>query len=195
MRPNVFVAPPHGLEHFHFGFHYALADLFWMRSLQDFDFCESTGQQSKCRQSGWLFQMLDVITDLDPKFRVAYSAGGLALTVIISDVTGASRIFDKGVQAFPKNWPLLYRAAYHALYEERNFVKAADLMKQAGQNGGPDWVFELAGRLYTQSGQRELAERMLSEMDSSNLDEEMKEKMRQRFQEKIQSLNHEIPGT
>lgn len=93
-----------------------------------------------------------------------YSYGGLALTVIISDYAGASIIFDRGVENFPTDWQLIYRAAYHALYEERNFAKAGELYLRAGQNGGPEWLPNLASRIRDPEKRLELARRMLQDM-------------------------------
>lgn len=183
-------APPAELVHFSFGFRHAMADGLWIRSLQDFDFCEREISKHLCQGKGWLFQVLDLITNLDPRFRMAYSAGGMALTVIVSDYQGASQIFDKGVREFPKDWVLLYKAAYHALQEEKDLEKAARLMQQAAENGAPDWVYILAGRLHTDAGQRELAERILEEMKALGFDEAMQERLRQKIKAGPSEASH-----
>ena len=102
---------------------------------------------------GWAFQLLDAVTELAPRFRMAYSAGATSLSVLNNDYWGAKIIFDKGVQQFPNDWPILYRAAYHYLYEFRDLATAADLLRRAGENGAPIWVKSLAARLYTRTGQ------------------------------------------
>lgn len=179
------VAPPPGLERFTFGFRHAMADTFWVRSIQDFDYCEQEIRKQLCRGRGWLYQTLDMVTTLDGRFRMAYSAGGMALSVIISDIQGASLLFDKAVQNFPEDWIILYKAAYHALYEEKDAAKAARLMQAAAEHGAPDWVYVLAGRLYTEAGRRELAVRVLEQMKSLGLQDSMQERLRQKIEEKI----------
>ncbi|MFN7728570.1 MAG: hypothetical protein ACK5P7_05395 [Bdellovibrio sp.] len=186
-RGRELVAPPLALEHFHFGFRLPMADLLWIRTLQDFDYCEKALGKNLCQGRGWLFQTLDLTTQLDPEFRMAYSAGGAALSVIVSDVPGASQIFDKGTRAFPQDWVLAYKAAYHALYEEQDTLKAANLMKKAAERGAPDWVYILSGRLYTDAGKRELAERVLSEMRALGLDEKVQDRLRQKIQSTVPS--------
>lgn len=158
------VAWPSELKNFSFGQRLVLSDLGWIRSIQDFDFCEKTGQQKKCREQGWLYQMLDTVTEMDPRFHAPVSYGGLALSVVLSDISGATRIFDKGVERFPKDWVIAYKAAYHALYEEKNPAKAAGLMERAARNGAPGWVYALAGRLYTRAGQVEMSLRLLQDL-------------------------------
>lgn len=164
-----------------FGYQEVLADSMWIRSVQDLDYCEEKISQNLCRNQGWLFQMLDTVTNLSPHFRLPYAAGALALTVIISDIDGATKLFEKGVRAFPNDWPILYRAAYHFLYEVKDKKRAAELLIQAGQNGAPSWVFSLAGRLYSDSGHLELAENLLREMEQSQQDPKLIDRIRKKI--------------
>ncbi|MEK6775216.1 MAG: hypothetical protein AABY64_14845 [Bdellovibrionota bacterium] len=163
-EPGINLPPPH-ITHFTFGFAEQMADQFWVRVIQDFDYCEQKIAENTCRNQGWLYQMLDLITDLSPNFRMPHATGPLALTVIISDIEGASKLFDKAVKNFPKDWPILYRAAYQALSEEKNKEKAADLLYRAAKYGAPSWAYTLAGRLYSEAGAQELGERIYQEID------------------------------
>ena len=178
------VAWPSELQHFSFGQRLLLSDLGWLRSIQDFDFCEKTGQQKKCREQGWLYQMLETVTELDPRYVAPVSFGGLALSVVLSDISGASRIFDKGVERFPRNWVIAYKAAYHALYEEKNTSKAAALMEKAARNGAPDWVYALAARLYTRAGEAEFSRRLLQDLlDNPSIPADVIARLKARIQE------------
>lgn len=169
------------IERISFGYQEVIADTLWIRAIQDFDYCEQEIAKRICKNNSWLYKMLDAITKLSPNFRIAYAAGGLALTVIISDIDGATQIFDKGVKAFPNDWPILYRAAYHYLYEVNDKEHAARLMKQAADNGAPAWLYALAGRLYSDSGHLELAERILQEMIETNQDEILIKRLRDKI--------------
>jgi len=181
-RPKQLVAPPAMIHHMAFGFNEVMADSLWIRSLQDFDYCENQLAEHLCAGSSWLYQMLDATTNLSPKFRIAYSSGALALTIIISDYEGASKLFDKGVKEFPNDWPLLYRAGYHFLYETSDKKKAADLFKRAADNGAPPWLYNLAGRLYSDSGNLDVAEKLLEEMIKTEQDPGFIERLRQKIQ-------------
>lgn len=161
------LAPPKDLQYFTFGYREAIADMLWLRSIQDFDFCEKVVRKDLCQGRGWLYQMLDLITDLSPKFHIAYSAGAIALTIIISDIEGASKLFDKAVINFPDDWRLLYKAAYHAIYEEKNKAKAAVLVERAARLGAPEWVYSLAANLYTESGQKTIAIKLIEELEAT----------------------------
>lgn len=182
---NLLKTPPvPELHRFIFGFAEPTSDLLWLQSIQGFDYCESEIAERTCIGKGWLFQMLDTVTNLSPHFRMPYATGGLALTVIISDYAGASIIFDKGVKAFPNDWPILYRAAYHALYEEKDNLKAANLLWQAAKNGAPDWLYSLATRLYSEEGQKEVAQRLFDELKQSELDPAILKKIKAKLLEK-----------
>ena len=175
------------MERFSFGYNEVVADGFWIRTLQDFDYCDKPVSKQVCQSNSWLYEMLDTITNLSPHFRIPYAAGALALTVIITDVDGATKIFDKGVKAFPQDWPILYRAAYHYLYEVKDNKRAAELLIEAGKNGAPPWVLTLAGRLYSDSGNLDLAKALLQEMKESKQDTTLIE----RLEKKIESIKAE----
>lgn len=181
------IAPPPYIEHLSFGYREVVADIMWIRALQDFDYCDQQIAENVCRNNSWLYQMLESITNLSPHFRIPYAAGSLALTVILTDVEGATKIFEKGIAQFPNDWPMLYRAAYHYLYEVGDKNRAAELLIRAGKSGAPPFVFALAGRLYSDTGKRELAESMLEQMIREKQDPELIERLRK----KIQTTFHE----
>lgn len=105
---------------------------------------------------GWSYLILDAITNLAPKFKSPYKLGAPTLSVILEDHMGAKKIFDKGIIQYPDDWSLLYRAAYHYLFELRDLERAAVLLKSAADKGAPDWVNSLAARIYSATGQLEL---------------------------------------
>lgn len=181
-----FISPPPMIENLSFGFNESIADILWIRSIQDFSYCDQQITQKICKNNSWLYKMLDAVTNLAPQFRVPYAVGSLALTVIITDVDGATQIFEKGIKAFPNDWPILYRAAYHYLYEVKDKKRAAELLIQAGQNGAPPWVFTLAGRLYSDTGHTELAEALLQEMSNTEQDPILIKRLR----DKIDSIKN-----
>lgn len=183
------IAPPLNIERFAFGFNEVIADSLWIRSIQDFDFCEQQIASNVCKNNSWLYLMLDAITNLSPNFRMPYATGSLALTIIISDIDGATKIFDKGVKAFPNDWPILYRAAYHYLYEVKDKKRAAELLIQAGKNGAPPWVFSLAGRLYSDAGSLDLAESLLQQMIQENQDPDVIKRLQNKINSMKSSLN------
>lgn len=190
-RPRDLMAPPAGIEHFTFGHRDVIADVLWIRAIQDFDYCDQEIAKNLCIGKGWLFQMLNTITKLSPKFRMPYATGAIALSVMVSDIEGAARIFDRGIEEFPDDWRILYRAAYHYLYEVKDKKKAAELFMRAGRNGAPGWVYSLAGGLYNEANERALAESVLQEMIKTEVDPSLIK----RLEEKLNSLRANYSGS
>ena len=164
------IAPPPKLEYFSFGYQMTIADNLWIRAIQDFDYCENKIAENQCQNNSWLADMLDTITNLAPDYQIVYKTGGLALTIIISDYTGASRIFDKGVNVFAYDMNLLFRAAYHAMIEEKKPEKAANLLVRAAKVGGNPWFYSLATRLYTEAGKKDLAVGLYKELEGTDVE-------------------------
>lgn len=179
-----YLPPPVAVKYLSIGMRYQFSDSLWLRALQDFDYCEKKINEMECKGKSWLFQTLNLATELDPVLHASmYRAAGLALTVIISDYAGASVIFDKAVRHHPDNWLVTYSAGYHALYEEKNKLKAARLYEQAARTGAPDWVYSLAGRLAADGGEEEYSKRILEQMIATNQDEKIIKRLRDKIAE------------
>lgn len=181
-KKALIVPPPH-LEYFSFGFQSMIADNLWIRAIQDFDYCENQIAKLRCQGNSWLFHMLDSITNLAPDYLTAYAEGGVSLSVIVNDSEGASQIYDKGVRVFPGHFNLVYRAALHAYYDEKNNSKAAGLFLKAAQIQGLEgsWLYSLATRLYTDAGEKDVAMKLYEKMAKEGLDEVYLKRMRQKL--------------
>jgi hypothetical protein len=184
--------PPQHMKLLSLGYDELVADCLWMRVIQDFDLCkpnapEGTSQRGGCSK-GWTFQMLDQITQLSPKFRLAYVHGATMLTVINEDHDGATILFERGLQQFPNDWSLAYKAAYHYLDEVKNPKRAAELLVVAANNGAPSWLVSLAGKLYTEVGQAELARAVLIDTLERHPDDGWTLRLKQRLAEVEEKL-------
>lgn len=189
-KKALYQAPPKSLTDYHFDYADMLASTFWVRLLQDMEICDQKSERelpssleggdqvvqqilerqlppAKCHLS-WVYKMVDVVTDLDPTFYMAYDAGGLFLSVLVDDREGAQRIYEKGIHYFPNDWRLLYKASYHSLFEMQRPEEAARLLVRAGKWGAPKWVYSLAARLYTKVGQAQFAKTVLEAVLSRN---------------------------
>ncbi len=170
VEPRRFIPPPPIIRHFHFGYSETLADVFWIRVVQDISVCEKApdsvagSNAGVACDKGWVFRMLDLVTELAPQFKMPYFYGATTLSVLVNDSAGAKIIFDKGVRQVPDSWDIAYRAAYHYLIELKDKERAAELLLQAGRNGAPPWVYSLAGRLYTDEGKADFAKSVLLEI-------------------------------
>ncbi len=139
----------------------------------------------RCRDQSWVYSMLDAVTTLAPRFRIPYSVGGTLLSVIVRDYGGASIIFDRGVARFPNDWQLEYKSAFHYLYDMDDKKKAAALLVQAANNGGPQWLFSLAAKLYTAEGQAFIAKSVIQQL----LDRDPQARFAERLKERLKQAD------
>lgn len=176
------IIPPKILNHLNLGFKTVVADSLWLRVLQNDDFCENPSPKaafntailleealktkmapSRCHK-GWVYQMLDLITDLNPNFDWVYKTGGLMLSIGVDDREGARLIFEKGVAHTLEDWQLLYRAAYHYIFEIQNQERAAELLSIASLIPNvPGIIPILAARISRNEGRLEMARTTLME--------------------------------
>lgn len=179
---------PKNMKMFALGYNEIVADSLWLRTIQDFDYCERRPEGSvdpnafRCDR-GWVFHMIDAITELAPNFRQPYISGALMLSILVNDIHGASEIFDKAVRQFPSDGQILYNAAYQAMVEEHDDAKASRLLIESGKNGAPPWVFALAAKLQQKAGQLEFAKSILSEALELNPTGPGAERIQQRLDE------------
>ena len=209
--PNHYLRPPEDIKYFTLGYNDALAGVLWIRALQNFDFCEGGKYQdsdysvpntaeknklkavlqrkmkaSKCHL-GWVYSMLDAMTEIQPRFKIAYETGATFLSVVVDDREGARRIFEKGLKIYPEEWRLSYAAGYHYLWEIQDAERAGALLLQSLNSGGPQHLASLAAGLYTEAGQAEFARSVLVENLKKDLPEEVRERMLLRLKD-IESI-------
>jgi hypothetical protein len=178
-RENRVLPPPQGMEFVHFGFNDSIADVLWLSFIQQAWNC----QQTQLCHKNWGFRVLDETTILSPKFKSPYVYGGTMLSVLIDDDFGAKVIFDRGLENFPKDWVLNYRAGYHYLIEIEDQKRAADLFTAAADNGAPFWTKSLAARLYERSGELEVSEFVLRSMIESTPEAYLQDSLKERLLE------------
>lgn len=203
--------PPEHIEYFHFGFRESMADSFWLRWIQDFDNCQtyltpvvkldpsvskvdlkdltSIPRYRMCDNS-WSFKMLDTVTLLAPQFAMPYLAGASTLAILVEDLAGATKMYDRGLAVYPNDWQLLYRASFHYQFNLQDPVKAAELLLRAADQGGPDWMRSLASRLYTKAGKADLGLTVL-EAYRQSIDPDNKEAL-ERIDKRIAELKAQL---
>lgn len=178
-----FINPSPLMQYFTFGYRDLVADMLWLRVIQDLDHCERPLAQGESCHNSWVYKMTDQITTLSPHFRMVYATIPLMLSLTVNDTEGAIKLHEKGLQYFPNDWPILYRGGYLYLYERDDKLKAAEYFLRAQKNGAPKWLAALATRLYTQVGRVEMAEKLVEEYKSAGFDSEVLKRMKERLDE------------
>jgi tetratricopeptide (TPR) repeat protein len=77
----------------------------------------------------------------------------------------ANDLLDYGMKYRTWDWYLPFFAGFNSFYFMRDYSKAADYFKQAGDLSGQDLLKSLAGRYMQESGQTDLAIGYLSAME------------------------------
>lgn len=165
------LVPPQHIERFAFGYQELLADILWLRSIQDFEYCGEHKAHDEYSQDfkrtlticekGWIYHMLDAVTRLAPRMQIAYTRGAVALSVIVNDREGAAELFTRGGKALPESWYVHYCAGYHFSIEMKDYAKAAYHLNEAAKHGAPHWVILLSARLASQAGLAEFGMKAL----------------------------------
>jgi tetratricopeptide (TPR) repeat protein len=204
-----FLSPPEGLKYFLIGYNDASASMLWLRVVQNLDYCEAGKLQqsdyvpaipqkgqtmldavitrklkpSKCHK-GWVYNMLNVISSIEPKFRLVYDYGANFLSIAVDDREGARLIFEKGLKLYPDDWKLNFHAAYLYLWEIQDAQRAAELMRNSVRHGAPMIIANIAAKIYDQSGHSDIAELVLREA----LSNDPPEHYRKILEEKLKDL-------
>ena len=79
----------------------------------------------------WSYQMIDLVTELDPKYYGAYLFSGMGLLHNRDDVLRATEIIQKGMAVFPDSWELPFWIGFNAYLYLEDDAMASDYLWQA----------------------------------------------------------------
>jgi len=160
------------------GFHTLLADVYWLREIQ---YYAEVSDRKEFPED--LYAMTQFITDLDPRFAIAYYFTGVNLTIEGGSSVEIIAILDKGKQNCPTYYPIPFQLGFYYYFVTRDNQKAADNLELAYQLSKVPIYALLATRLRSQAGSPELAIRFLQEMIKRTENEKMIERLNQRILE------------
>ncbi|NJL59305.1 MAG: hypothetical protein HC887_06325 [Desulfobacteraceae bacterium] len=136
-----------------------LADMIWMRTTYYFGKHVLTD-----RQYPYLLHLLDMITDLAPRWENPYLFGAIALPTETQIVADGLYLIDKGLSHHPQNWMLWFFKGYYFWKSLNDMEKASEALYKASTcPEAPAYLANLSAKLATQAGKRELAIRFLQE--------------------------------
>lgn len=149
-----------------------LADWYWLKLVQ------YVGTPDAIRQGlPQLFQLADVITDLDPEYGYAYQVAGIVLSAN-QRFDESNAILAKGMEHVPDRWQLPFYAGYNRWYETEDLSSGAELVLRAAKSpGSPAYLSSLAAKLYSSAGQVETAIGMVESILAQDPPEQVREDM------------------
>lgn len=152
IRQGYLNVPPKPVGTMVAGFRNMAADFWYMR------FASYWGYQlTHGRHFQNLFPILDLITDLDPRFRVAYDFGSLALGDN-NQTDEAVQLLDKGAKREPGDYWFPYKAGLTLFFFSEDYVRAAHYFERAAAlPDSPPEARYFAARMYERTTRRDLA--------------------------------------
>jgi hypothetical protein len=165
------------------GHNQLLADMLWLKTILYFGEHYLTDKNYP-----YLYHLIEIVTDLDPRFEEPIFFGGVVLSLEVGAVEESNLLFEKGMINSPDEWRLPFYLGFNYWYYLKDHAKAAEYISLAsGLPGAPSYLPRLAATLYMKSGQKELALRFLRELHNQAQDENL----RGLIKEKIKALMHE----
>lgn len=150
-----------------------VADVYWMRAVVYYG-----GQRLapvETRNFDRLFPMLDLVTSLDPRFRVAYRFGAIFLTEAYPNGPGrpdqAIALLERAIERDGPRWEYMHDIGFVHYWWYQDYPKAAEWFQRASeQEGAAAWLAPMAATTLAAGGERSssrlLWQQMLETADS-----------------------------
>jgi tetratricopeptide (TPR) repeat protein len=113
----------------------------------------------------YLYPLLDITTDLDPRFNIAYRFGSVFLAEPYPGGPGrpdlAIKLLEKGLRARPDKWEYMEDIGFVHYWYRHDYAAAAAWFQKASQApSAPWWLRSLAATTVAQGGDRESSKLM-----------------------------------
>ena len=163
------------------GYKNLVADVYWMRAVIYYGGKRrlSTAQQESGAAASanfdQLYNLLDLVTTLDPHFKIAYRFGAIFLADTYPAGPGrpdlAIALLQRGIERDSARWEYMHDIGFVYYWWVKDFNKAAEWFRRASQQpGAPVWLELLAGTTLAQGGNREGARLLWTQLLNSDND-------------------------
>lgn len=154
------------------GFTNLAADVYWMRAVIYYGSKRRTGGATP--NYDLLYPLLDLVTSLDPHFRVAYRFGAIFLAEAYPSGPGrpdlSLQLLQSGIEHDGGNWTYYHDAGFIYYWWLNDSQKAAEWFAKAGDRpGAPEWLKPLAAVTLAEGGNRESSRRLFRELRNSDV--------------------------
>jgi hypothetical protein len=131
----------------------AAGDILWIDAMIYFSDAYLSG-----KSYAWLGHMLDIVTQLNPRFYQAYEFGAVVLTKDKPHAPQALRLLDRGIGEFPKDWRLRLYAAMACVGHDSDYTRAAAYLEPITLDPDvPDHIRTLCATFLSKGGGRKVA--------------------------------------
>ena len=186
------------------GFRNLVADVYWMRAVVYYGGKRRANAQAPAAMENFaqLYPLLDLVTSLDPNFRVAYRFGAIFLTEAYPSGPGrpdlAIALLQRGVAHDPARWEYMEDIGFVYYWWLKDYHQAAAWFKRAGERpGAPAWLAPLAATTLAQGGDRRSSRLLWTQLLQNTEVEWLRRNARIRLQQldamdTIDELNHRV---
>ena len=172
------------------GFPNLVADVYWMRSVVYYGSKRRASAEAPATPENFaqLYPLLDLVTSLDPNFRVAYRFGAIFLTEAYPSGPGrpdlAIALLQRGVKHDPARWEYMEDIGFVYYWWLKDYHQAAEWFTRAGeQPGAPSWLAPLAATTLAQGGDRRSSRLLWTQLLQSTDVEWVRRNARHRLQQ------------
>lgn len=139
--------------------------------------------------SEWSYEVMDVVTHIDPRYLMAYLFSGMGLVHGPEDVRLARPILERGITVFPENWELPFWIGYlHHIYLEDYETAGEYFWRAAHCPNAPRTFLSLMSSSFHKSGNYQRAIMVLRLM----MEHTDNEKVAQIYQKRIVRLENMV---
>jgi len=134
------------------GYHNLLAEVLWIRTLSWF------GGHVRDADYTYLGNLLQSITQLNPRAEHAYYMAGAVLPWNTGNTQLSRPLLEKAMQTFPEDWRWPYYRGFNAYWFDHDHALAGHLLSQAARlPGAPPLVMRLSLRMQVTAGELDTA--------------------------------------
>jgi len=155
----------------------ALADIHWIQAIS------AAGESVEAPNGpGRLYQLLQRVVHLDPRFEPAYQYGALLLSIRAARPDLSDQLLQRAQRQFPDNWEYPFYLGFNRFYYDTDFLTAADFFEQAAERpGAPPYLAALSHRFRDQQHNvgeaKELLRRILRVSDDDTVKARLKARL------------------
>jgi hypothetical protein len=162
-----------------------MADLLWLKTIQVMGEKNVPPENAK-----WIYNALDVASDLDPLFSYMYEGGGIFLSTVTGEFELSNKLLRKGFDNNPQSWHLPFYLGVNYFLHMEDYKRAAYFMGRAAEiPGRPAVVALLATRLYAEAGDPRFALELVERVYENTQDERARSELEKRMKELVVEIN------
>lgn len=190
-KPPIYLPSAEYVRLITFGFDHFGSDILWFETINYFG--KQSGSQKDYR---WLYQMCDLVTELDHSKHFAFEFCGTLLSWEAKHPEQSNAILTKAIQFHPTNWRYRYLRGFNYWYflEDKKLAQS-DLEIASHLDRTPAFVASLASRLIGDQDSVETAitflKTLLENTEEENARRTLRNKLRRAYlSQRLESLEH-----